>query len=137
MTSQLLYLLTSLAGVAAMVGLCVVLFGRAVAKLDARSVEDALRADVPGFRAGKVTLSADGQGALAEDAQDGATWLVIARGSGLVTRKLSRGVVRKTKRDGKALDLSLTDFTFPKARLMFGEEAAALEWETRFAGLGG
>lgn len=137
MTSQLLYLLASLAGVAAMVGLCAFLFGREVTKIDAGSAEAALRADIPGFRAGKVALAADGHGALVEDTRDGATWLVIARGRGLVTRKLSRGVVRETKRDGAALDLMLTDFTFPKARLVFGEEAAALEWETRFARLGG
>ena len=37
MTDQLLYLAISLAGVAAMVGLCAFLFGRDVAKLDTRS----------------------------------------------------------------------------------------------------
>ncbi|HUB84541.1 MAG TPA: hypothetical protein VL971_02530 [Rhizomicrobium sp.] len=136
MTSQLLYLIASLAGVAAMVGLCVALFGRSTTNIDAATATDALRADVPGFRAGAIALSADGHGALVEDAQNGATWLVIARGSGLVTRKLSRGFVRKAKRNGAALNLSLTDFTFRRARLVFGEEAVALEWETRFARLG-
>jgi hypothetical protein len=135
MTSQLLYLIASLAGVAAMVGLCAVLFGRDTAKIDAKAAEDALRADVPGFRVGAVALSADGHGALVEDSRDGATYLVIARGRGLVTRKLSRGFLRNATRNGAALDLSLYDFTFPKARLVFGEEAAVLEWETRFARL--
>jgi hypothetical protein len=135
MATELLYLLASLAGVAAMVGLCALLFGRATAKIDAATIGDSLRADIPGFRAGKVALSADGHSALVEDAHDGATYLVIARGNGLVTRKLSRGFLRKARRDGAALDLSLYDFTFPKARLVFGEEAAALEWETRFARL--
>lgn len=132
---QALYLLGSLAGVAAMVALCAFLFGRDTAKFDAKAAEDALRADVPGFHLGSVALSADGHGALVEDAHDGAAYLVIARGRGLVTRRLSRGFLRNAKRDGTALDLSLTDFTFPKARLVFGEEAAALEWETRFARL--
>lgn len=135
MTSQLLYLIASLAGVAAMVGLCAFLFGRGTAKIDAAAAENALRADIPGFRAGHVALSMDAGAALVEDARDGATFLVIARGNGLVTRKLSRGFLRKAKRDGVALDLSLTDFTFPRARLVFGEEAAALEWEARFARL--
>jgi hypothetical protein len=135
MTTQLLYLLGSLAGVAALVGFCVLLFGRATARIDALAAEDALRADIPGFRAGAVTLSADAQAALVEDAHDGAAYLVIARGRGLVTRKLSRGFLRNTKRDGASLDLRLSDFTFPKARLVFDEEAAAREWETRFARL--
>jgi hypothetical protein len=137
MTMQLLYLTASLAGVAALVGFCVLLFGRDTARVDARGAEDVLRADIPGFRAGAVTLSADGAAALVEDAHDGATYLVIARGRGLVTRKLSAGFVRNARRDGAALDLRLYDFTFPKARLVFAQEAAALEWETRFARLAG
>jgi hypothetical protein len=137
MTTQLLYLLGSLAGVAAMVALCALLFGRDVARIDAQTAEDVLRADIPGFRAGAVALSVDAGAALVEDAHDGAAYLVIARGRGLVTRKLSRGFLRNAKRDGVALDLRLSDFTFPKARLVFAQEAAALEWETRFARLAG
>ncbi len=137
MTMQLLYLAASFLGVAALVGFCALLFGRDTARIDARAAEDALRADVPGFRAGAMALSADAQAALVEDAQDGATYLVVARGRGLVTRKLSRDVIRKTKRDGAALDLRLSDFTFPKARVVFAQEEAALEWETRFARLAG
>ena len=136
MTFQLLYLLASLAGVAALVGLCAALFGRKTARIDAQAAEDALRADIPRFRLGSVSLSANGEVALVEDAHDGATYLVIARGRGLVTRKLSRGLLRNAKRDGAALDLRLYDFTFPKARLVFAQEAQALEWETRFARLG-
>ena len=135
MTAQLLYLAASLAGVAALVGFCALLFGRDTAKVSAQSAEEALRADLPGFRAGAVALSADAGAALVEDAHNGATYLVIARGRGLVTRKLSRGFLRNAKRDGAALDLRLSDFTFPKARLVFAQEAAALEWETRFARL--
>ncbi len=135
MTTQLLYLLGSLAGVAALVGFCALLFGRDTARVDAPAAEAALRADIPGFRAGAVALSADGEAALVEDAHDGASYLVIARGRGLVTRKLSRGFVRDARRDGAALNLRLSDFTFPKARLVFAQEAAALEWESRFARL--
>lgn len=137
MTAQLLYLLASLAGVAALVGFCVLLFGRDTARLDSQAAETVLRADIPGFRLGAVALSSDGQAALVEDAQDGATYLVVARGRGLVTRKLSRGFLRNAKREGASLDLRLSDFTFPKARLVFAQEAAALEWETRFARLAG
>jgi hypothetical protein len=135
MTTQLLYLAGSLAGVAALVGFCVLLFGRETARIDAKAAEDVLRADIPGFRAGAVALAADAQAALVEDAHDGAAYLVIARGRGLVTRKLSRGFLRNAKRDGAALNLRLYDFTFPKARLVFAQEAAALEWESRFARL--
>ncbi len=137
MTTQLLYLAGSLAGVAALVGFCVLLFGRDTARIDARAAEALLRTDVPGFRAGAVSLSADAQAALVEDAHDGSAYLVMARGRGLVMRKLSRGFLRAAKRDGAILDLRLTDFTFPKARLVFAQEAAALEWETRFARMAG
>ena len=132
---QVLYLLGSLAGVAAMVGLCVALFGRDTARIDAKAVENVLRADVPGFRPGMVTLSEDAGAALAEDVHDGATYLVIARGRALVARKLSRGLVKESKRHGAALDLRLTDFTFPRAHLVFARQADALEWEKRFARL--
>jgi hypothetical protein len=132
MTTQLLYLLGSLAGVAAMVGLCALLFGRAVAIVDARSAEESLRADVPGFRMGTFTPSSDQHAALVEDARDGSAYLVIARGRGLVTRKLSRDLVNKALREGPSLDLRLADFTFPKARITFAEEMSAQGWEARF-----
>lgn len=131
--TQLLYLLGSLAGVAALVGLCVLLFGRAVAKIDAVSAEDALRADVPGFRLGAFAASDDGSSALALDARDDAAYLIVARGHGLAIRKLSRQLLRRAARDGAILNLRLSDFTFPKARIVFAEQAAALEWENRLA----
>jgi hypothetical protein len=133
--AQLLYLLASLVGVAALVGFCALLFGRDAAKIDAQAAADSVRADVPGFRAGAVALSADARTALVEDARDGTAYLVIVRGHDLVTRRLSRDLLRKAMRNGAALDLHLSDFTFPKARLVFAQEAAALEWETRFARL--
>jgi hypothetical protein len=133
MPTQLLYLLGSLAGVAALVGLCALLFGRDSATVDARAAEDCLRADVPGFRAGACALAANAKSALIEDVRDGAVYLVTARGSGLVTRKLSCGFLRKASRNGAALDLHLADFTFPKARITFAEETSASDWEARVA----
>lgn len=133
MIGQLLYLAASLAGVTALVGLCALLFGRGVATITAESAEARLRDDVPGFRAGTVTLSSDGHAALLEDARDRSLHLVIARGSGLVTRTLSRDMVRKATRNGSALDLHLADFTFPKARLTFAEEQFASDWEARLS----
>jgi len=133
MTTQLLYLAASLAGVAAIVGFCILLFGHAVAKIDADAAEARLRDDVPGFRKGAIALSPDSHAALVEDARDGALYLVIAQGAGLVTRKLSAGYVRDTARKGAALDLRLADFTFPKARLFFAEEESARAWEARLS----
>jgi hypothetical protein len=132
---QLLYLLASLAGVAAMVGFCVLLFGRGSARIDAASVEERLRADVPGFRSGDMALAADAQSALVEDAHDGALFLVTARGARLVTRKLSRSFVRKAHRDGAVLDLLFSDFTFPKTKIVLAEEKLARDWEARVARL--
>jgi hypothetical protein len=133
MTGQFLYLAASLAGVAAMVGLCVLLFGRGVATITAESAEARLRDDIPGFRAGAVAISSDSHAALVEDARDRSLHLVIARGSGLVLRTLSRDMVRKATRNGSTLDLRLADFTFSKARVAFAEEQSASDWEARLS----
>ena len=135
MTTQLSYLAVALAGIAGLVGFCLVLFGHNTARVDARTVEEILRTGIPGFRAGAVALSAKGEAALVEDAHDGAAYLIAGCGHGMVTRRLSRGFLRDVRRNGAALDLRLSDFTFPEARLVFDEEATALEWETRFARL--
>ena len=131
MTGQLLYLALSLAGVAAMVGLCAFLFGRDVAKLDTRTAAARLASDVPGFRLGDSALSADMRSAMLEDARDGSVWLVIARGDGFVTRKLSRRDVKAASRNGAALNLRFFDFTFPGAMIAFHDEAVARDWEMR------
>jgi len=133
MAGQLIYLAASLAGVGALVGLCVLLFGRGISPIDAGTVETRLREDTPGFRGRNFAASADGHAALIEDARDGAIYLVVARGSGLVTRKLSKGFLRKAHRKGELLDLHFADFTFPKARLAFDGEAAASNWEARLS----
>lgn len=131
MTNQLLYLAISLAGVAAMVGLCAFLFGREVVKLDTRSAAARLAADVPGFRLGHSALSADTRSAMLEDARDGSVWLVTARGDGFVTRRLSRRDVKAASREGALLNLRFSDFTFPGAAIAFHDEDVARDWEMR------
>jgi hypothetical protein len=131
MTDQLLYLAISLAGVAAMVGLCALLFGRAVATLDTRSATARLASDIPGFRLGNSALSADCRSAMLEDARNGAVYLVTARGDGFVTRKLGRADVKAASRNGAALALRFSDFTFPAATIAFHDESVARDWETR------
>lgn len=128
---QLIYLAISLAGVAGMVGLCALLFGRAVATLDTRSAAARLASDVPGFRPGNSALSADCRSAMLEDARDGAVYLVTARGGAFVTRKLARGNVKTASRDGAALALRFSDFTFPTATIAFHDESVARDWEAR------
>ncbi len=98
-----------------MVGLCVLLFGRAVTTIDADGAAATLAQDVPGFRAGAVALSTDGHAALVEDARDRSLHLVVARGDGLVTRHLSKSYVKTAMQNGAALNLRLADITFPKA----------------------
>jgi hypothetical protein len=133
MMGQALYLLGSLAGVAAMVGLCVLLFGRGIATLDAATAEARLKDDVPGFRAGSFALSEDGRAALVEDLRSRAIYFIAVRGDSYVTRQIARGYLKQSVRNGAALNLRFTDFTFPKAAMSFADENAAREWETRIA----
>ena len=133
--SQLLYLLASLAGVGAMIGLCAALFGRSAIAIDAARAVDRLAFDVPGFRAGNIALSADNHSALIEDARDGAVYLVAARGDGLVTRRLSKAYVKSAARNGAALRFRFADITFPGAALAFADETSARDWEARMARL--
>jgi hypothetical protein len=136
MQAQLIYLAGSLAGVAAICGLCVALFGRGVATINAAGAEARLRDDVTGFRAGACTLSADGRSALVEDARNGAVYLVAARGDGLVTRGLAKGFLRSAGREGATLRLRFADFTFPGARIDLGDDKLAEDWQVRLARLG-
>ncbi len=128
---NVLYLIGSVAGIALLVGLNVLLFGRRIAALDADAVTDSLASDVPGFRAGRHTIADGAHTALIENSADGALYLVAARGSRIASRKLSRGGVRSVARDGKSIALRLSDFTLPKAQLAFADEHAAQEWEAR------
>ncbi|MGN6148640.1 MAG: hypothetical protein ACTHPD_08895 [Rhizomicrobium sp.] len=131
MNTQLLYLAVSVAGIAAMVGLCAFLFGREVVKLDTRSAAARLAWDVPGFRLGHSALAADSRSAVLENAHDGSLWLVAARGSDFVTRRLSRKDVKA--RDGVALSFRFSDFTFPAAMIAFHDETVARDWELRMS----
>jgi hypothetical protein len=128
MTGMALQLAVSVAGIALMVGFCWLLFGGAEATLSAQSAAARLERDVPGFRAGRAALGRDARAALVEDARDGAVYLVLARGDGMVTRKLARGT--RMTRDGERLALTLGEFTLKHAAL---ELRDAAEWEARLA----
>lgn len=126
-----LYLLISVGGIALLVGLNILLFGRSIAALDQDAVVASLANDVPGFRAGRHTIAEGSHTALVENDMDGTLYLVAARGSRIASRKLSRGAVRGGDRAGKSIALRLADFTLPKAKLAFADEAAAQDWESR------
>jgi hypothetical protein len=131
MQSQLLYLAGSLGGVAAICGLCVLLFGAGAASLDEGSAQARLQADVAGFRPGRCTLAADKRSALVEDTRGGAVYLVVVRGDGLVTRRLADGFLRAAAQDGTALKLQFADFTFPRTRVDLGDAGLAADWRAR------
>jgi hypothetical protein len=128
MNAQLLQLLISLGEVALMAGLCVALFGwRGAAMPD---VSARLARDIPGFRPGRVAMSANAKAALVENARDGSLYLAVLRGDGLVTRKLAPGT--PVSREGGRLTLELRDFTLKRAEL---DLADAAEWEARLKGI--
>jgi hypothetical protein len=126
-----LYVVISVGGIALLIGLNILLFGRRIAALDQDAVVESLANDVPGFRAGRHTIAEGVHTALVENSADGTLYLVAARGSRIASRKLARGAVRGVNRDGKSIALRLSDFTLPKAQLTFADEGAAQEWETR------
>ena len=130
MNAQALQLLISVTGIVLMVGLCRLLFGRGGRPLAPETIAQNLARDIPGFRAGRATLSRDARAALIENLADGQTYLAIARGDDLVTRSLTRGL--DVVRDGTRLRLILNDFTLPKAEL---DLADAADWESRLKGL--
>jgi len=128
---DVLYLVGSVAGIAVLVGLNIVLFGRVEARADLNAVAARLALDVPGFRAGERALSRDQAAAIVENAADGSCYLARAEGDGLITRKLAPGTLKRLVRDGGTLALSLRDFTFPETQIFFGDPARAEAWETR------
>ncbi len=129
---NMLYLLGSIAGVALLVGLNVMLFGfRAATIASASDAIRRLREEIAGFRAGDAALDAAHHVALVEDARDGVLHLVVARGDGLATRALKHGVVKRLIRDGATLTLRLADFTLPRARITFADDDLAKLWEAR------
>jgi hypothetical protein len=128
---DLLYLLGSVAGIAVLVGLNVLLFGHRAGALDMAALERRLALDHPGFRASVAALSADARAGLIQNEADGTLYLARIGGDKLVTRKLARGSVRALRRDGASLDLRFADFTFPRARLAFADAGEAGDWEAR------
>lgn len=131
MNAQVLQLLISVGGIAVMVALCWALFGRAATKLPGVDALGAQMArDIPGFRAGAIAHSRNEEVALIEDIHDGSVYLVLARGDGLVIRKMSRGL--GVMRDGKQLALRLRDFTLKDASIDLPD---ADYWETKLKGL--
>lgn len=131
MNAQVLQLLISVGGIAVMVALCWALFGRAVVKLPGADVLAARMArDIPGFRAGVITISRDGASALIEDGHDGAVYLALVRGDSIVTRKLSRGLGITCTSD--QLVLRLKDFTLKDINLNLAD---AERWEAKLKGL--
>ncbi len=133
---NLLYLAGSLIGVAMIVGLNLLLFGRTKPALgNVQDIGARIAADMPGFRTGSGIVGDDGATALVTDSTDSAIFLVKAFGDRLVTRRLSRGVVRAVTADGSTLALRLKDFTLPKARIALDSEATAQEWEARLKAL--
>jgi hypothetical protein len=128
---NLLYLIGSIVGIAVLVGLNALLFGRRIAALDEDAVVEALANEQPGFHAGRHTIAQGMHTALVENDADGALYLVAARGDRIASRRLARGSLRGLTRNGNDIALRLSDFTFPKASLAFADEDAAREWETR------
>ena len=127
MNGQVLQLLISVGGIAAMVALCWALFGYATAPLtDGGALAEKMGRDIPGFRAGRIALSRDTQTALVEDLRDNSIYLATMRGDGLVTRKLSRSV--GVARDGEKLSLRFRDFTLKRADLDLADAEA---WEIK------
>jgi formate-dependent phosphoribosylglycinamide formyltransferase (GAR transformylase) len=131
--TQLIYLAGSLAGVAALVGLCAWLFGISPRRLDTDGVVALIRAERPDFRIGRIVVAADGLAALVEGAGGKAPLIVVARGDGLVARTLDRPFLRRAVPAENTLNLRFSDFTFPSARIAFADPAEARDWAARLA----
>jgi hypothetical protein len=128
----LLYLTGSLAGIAVLVGLNHLLFGRARPHVGGRdAIASRLAREIPGFRAGRCLIGADGRAALIENAANRSIVLVEALGDGVISRKLTHDLVANIGRLGAQLSLELADFTFPRATILAGNEVQAREWEMR------
>lgn len=126
-----LYLIGSVVGIALLVGLNILLFGRNTARLDSDSLAARLALDVPGFRAGASAISADANTALIENAADRSLYLARARGDKFVVRKIANAAVHSVGRDDAKLSLRFADFTFPKVDFALASATDASAWETR------
>ncbi len=129
---NLLYLAGSLAGIGLLVLLSAALFGLDGARIaSTQTVEAYLARTLPLFRARSMALDSAEKAALAENDVDGTIHLVVACGDGMVSRKLSRSLLRGVSRQGSTLSLRLADFTLPRADLIFAESTTALQWEKK------
>lgn len=131
---NLFYLMGSLAGIGLLVGLNLLLMGRAKRRVDIDAAVALLAREQPGFRARETISARDGAAVLIED-EAGAFYLVVAAGADLVSRKLAPAGLKALVRDGATLRLSLRDLTFPRATLTLADEAAARDWQARLAPL--
>jgi hypothetical protein len=129
---NVVYLIGSLAGIALLVGLNVLLLGRARAGVgSAATIAERLSREIAGFHPGACVIAADGRAALIENAANQAVILVRAMGDGVVARNLAREAFGGVTRDGACLSLRLADFTLPRANIALDDEALAREWEAR------
>jgi hypothetical protein len=129
---DLLYLAGSLAGVGLMVLLSAALFGLQGLRIaSAQNLEAYLARTLPAFRTRSMALGSDEKAGLAENDVDGTIHLVVAYGDGLVSRRLSRALLRGIRRQEAILSLRLADFTLPRADLTFADAATALLWEKK------
>lgn len=127
-----LYLAGSLAGIALLVGLNLILFGRARPALGGLDqIATRLAREIPGFRAGRYVVGVDGRSALVENAANRSVLFVEAFGDGVVTRKLTPDLLANVGRLGAQLSLDLSDFTLPRATLIAADEKEARDWEAR------
>jgi hypothetical protein len=127
-----IYLAGSLGGIALLVGFNLLLFGRARPQVGtAQEIAERLASEIPGFRAGRVVVGADGRCAVIENAVNRSLYLLEAMGDDIVTRQLTRDLLANVGRLGERLSFELRDFTFPRATLLAPNESLAREWEVR------
>lgn len=131
---NLIYLLGSLAGVGLLVGLNVLLMGRAKRRVDLEAAKALLTREQPGFRIRHAVAARDGAAALVED-ETGSLYLVVGAGADLVSRKLMPASLKTLTCEGATLSLRLCDLTFPRASMTLDDEAAARDWQARLTPL--
>lgn len=133
---KLLYVVGSLVAVALLIGFNLLLFGRQRARIASlMAAEASLMAEIPGFKAGHFAIAADKNGALIENARDGALYLIAASGQKFVSRKLDKTSLKSVSQADARLTLLLSDFTFPRVTLILDDEAAATDWDARLTRL--
>ncbi|MGD2132127.1 MAG: hypothetical protein PVI23_04995 [Maricaulaceae bacterium] len=134
--TTLLILLATAAAVGALIGFNALLGGWRPARI--ASLEEAgarLKLDRIDFVPGDGALAADGRAALIADAASDRIGMVLARGDTTLTRLLTPAEVKSARatEDG-GLELTLDDFTLPKAVLSLNNPDAARDWAARLTG---